>query len=144
MQKKPPQKKENFISKTYKQRGLIGTMRYFSEIIAIVFKKLWWLAKRFKFRHFQFDLTIATEDAARTAIQYGEVCAILYPVFSVIQASTNLKPKSININAAFEKTEWEFKTCILVKAKLFFWIVAIVGAVAQYLKLQRKECEKHE
>ena len=144
IEKKAPQKKENFISKIYKQKGLLGTVRYFSDVITIILKKFFWLAKHFKIRRLKFDLIIATDDAARTAIQYGEVCAALYPLFTALQAFTNLKPKSININADFDKTKWEFKTHVLVKAKLCFWLVATIGVITQYLKLQRKECEKHE
>ncbi len=138
----PPQQKENFIKKTYKQKGLLGTVQYFSNILKIVLKKFWWLAKRFKFRQFKFDLTVATDDAANTAIQYGEVCAAIYPIFSIIQSAVDIKPKSVNINADFDKTNWEFKTCILVKAQLLYWLIAAIGALAQYLKLQRKECEE--
>lgn len=138
----PPQQKENFIKKTYKQKGLLGTVQYFSNILKIVLKKFWWLAKRFKFRQFKFDLTVATDDAANTAIQYGEVCAALYPIFSIMQSTIDFKPKLVNINADFDKTNWELKTCILVKAQLLYWLIAAIGALAQYLKLQRKECEE--
>ena len=137
-----PQKKDNFIKKTYKQRGLSGTVKYFSNILSIVLKKLWWLVKRFKFRQFKFDLTVATDDAANTAIQYGEICAALYPVFAVVQSVVDIKPKSININADFEKTKWEFKTCVKIRARLLYWLIASIGLIAQYLKFQRKECEK--
>lgn len=139
-----PQQKENFIKKTYKQKGLSGTVQYFSSILLTVVKKFWWLAKRFKFRQFKFDLTVGTDDAARTAIQYGEVCAALYPVFSIIQSSVDFKPASVNINADFEKTKWEFKTCVLVKARLMYWLTALIGILVQYFKLQREECEKNE
>ena len=135
---------EGFLKKIYNQKGTIGTVRYISNIITIVFKRLLWLAKRFKLKIFNFDLTIATDDAANTAIQYGEVCSVLYPLFSIIQSTFNVKSKSININADFNKTKWEFKTHFLVKASLLFWIIALIGVFAQYLKLQRKECEKHE
>lgn len=137
-----PQSKDNFIKKTYKQKGLFGTVKYFSNILTIVLKKLCWLVKRFKFRQFKFELTVATDDAARTAIQYGEVCAALYPIFSILQSTLDFKPQTVNINADFDKTKWEFKTCILVRAQLVYWITAAIGMLVQYLKLQRKECEK--
>ncbi|MBE6810647.1 MAG: DUF2953 domain-containing protein [Ruminococcaceae bacterium] len=137
-----PEKKDNFIKKTYKQKGMSGTVKYFSNILSIVLKKLWWLLKHFKFRKFKFDLTIATDDAANTAIQYGEICAALYPIFAVVQSVLDVKPELVNINADFEKTNWEFKTCVKVRAGLIYWLIASIGALAQYFKFQRKECEK--
>lgn len=90
------------------------------------------------------DLTVATDDAANTAIQYGSVCAVLYPVLSLLQSTVDLKSKEVNINADFEKSKWEFKTSILVKAQLIYWIIAAIGTLKQYYKLQRKEREKYE
>ncbi len=137
-------KKENFIKRTYKQKGLLGTIDYFSKVFTMVLKRFWWVAKRFKFRKFNFDLVVATSDAADTAIQYGEVCAVLYPVLSLLQSLIDFKPKQVNISADFDKTKWEFKTSILVKTRALYWIIAAVGLMVQFLKLQRKEREKYE
>ncbi|MBQ8794017.1 MAG: hypothetical protein IJZ63_04665, partial [Clostridia bacterium] len=41
-------KKDNFFIRTYKQKGLMGTIKYFSAILKIVLKKLMWLLKKFK------------------------------------------------------------------------------------------------
>lgn len=139
-----PQKKDNFIKKTYKEKGLIGTVSYFSEIFAIVAKRLWRVIKRFKFRKFKVDIIVATTDAANTAIQYGRICAAVYPLISFLQSVTNLKPKNINLSADFDKTTSEFRTSILVKTQVIYLLIAAVGILSQFLKLERKEREKHE
>lgn len=139
-----PQKKDNFFVKTYKQKGLLGTVSYFSDILVIVLKKLWWIVKRFKFRKFKLDLTVATADAADTAIQYGKVCAAIYPVISLLQTITDFKLQQINIGTDFDKTKWEFNGAILVKTPLVYWIVAVISVLIQILKLQREESEKNE
>lgn len=141
---KPSKKKDNFIVSTYKQKGLMGTVSYFSEILKLILKKSLWLLKRLKFRKFNVDLTVASGDAATTAINYGRVCAATYPVLALLEANANFNSKSVNINANFDKTKWEFNASIIIKAKLVFWIAAVGMAISEYFKLQRKESEKYE
>lgn len=137
-------KKDNFFIRTYKQKGLMGTIKYFSTILKIVLKKLMWLLKKFKFRRFKFDLTVATSDAADTAIKYGEVCAATYPVFALIQSVADFKPKDINISADFDKSKWEFKCETLVKTSAINWIIAGISVLIEIFKIQRKESEENE
>lgn len=141
---KPKKKKDNFIIATYKQKGLLDTISYFSNILVLIFKKLWWLVKRLKFRRFKIDLTVATNDAANTAIQYGKTCAAVYPVLACLQANSDFKSKEVNINADFDKKQSEFKASILITTRLFYLIVVVISALLQFYKLQNKESEKHE
>lgn len=137
-------KKENFFKKNYKQKGLLGTIQYFSQIFVLLFKKLWWVIKRFKFRKFKFNLSVATGDAANTAINYGKICSALYPAISFLETNADFKSKQININADFDKTESEFQISAWVTTRLFFWLVAALAFLFGFLKLQRKESEKYE
>lgn len=138
----PEPKRENFIKKIYKQKGLNGTISYFSDILILLLKRLCWIVKRFRFRRFVFDLVVASGDAAKTAIQYGKICTVLYPVFSLLQSTVDIKTNEINVNADFEKSKWEFKSSILVKTKALYWLITAVYLLIQISKLQHKECEK--
>lgn len=143
-EKKTSKKEDNFIKKTYKQKGLLGTISYFSDILAIVFKKFWRVIKRFEIRRFKLNLIVATSDAANTAIKYGEVCAAVYPPLAILQANADFKPKNINISADFDRNKSEFDISFLIKTRLFYWLIAAFGVLRQFLKLQRKEREKYE
>lgn len=137
-------KKENFFKKTYKQKGLLGTVSYFSEILTLLLKKLWWVIKHFKFRKFRLNLSVATSDAADTAINYGKICSTVYPVISFLETNADFKAKEININADFDKTDSEFQIWASVTTRVFFWLVAAIAVLFEFLKLQRKEREKYE
>lgn len=140
---KTPQK-ENFFKKTYSQKGLLGSISYFSEIFVLAFKKLWWIIKRFKFRKFRLNLTVATSDAANTAINYGKICSAVYPAISFLENNANFKSKEININADFEKTNSQLQVGFSVTTRILFWLIAAITAIFEFLKLQRKEREKYE
>ena len=137
-------KKESFFKKTYKQKGLLGTINYLSEILILLLKKLCWVIKRFKFRNFRLNLSVATSDAASTAINYGKICSAVYPVISFLETNADFKAKEINIKADFDETDSRFQISTLVTTRLFFWFVAAIAVLIEFLKLQRKEREKYE
>lgn len=136
--------KDNFLKKTYDQKGLLGTVKYLSDLLSMLFKKIGWLIKRIKFRKFKLNLAVATPDAASTAIQYGAICSALYPVLSILTANLNFKAKEINISADFNKTAPEFQIELIAKASIIVWIIAAIATFLQYSKLQDKESEKNE
>ncbi len=138
----PP--KDNFFKRSYKKRGLLGTIKYCCSITRIVVQNIPGIVKRFKFRRFEVDLTVASEDAADTAIRYGEFCAVVYPVISLLQSVTDLKPHQINISADFDKTETEFKGKVLAKAAVIYWIIIVTAILKEIDKLHYKESEENE
>lgn len=139
-----PAQKDGFLKSTYKQKGFTGTVVYLSEILKLVLIKIKWLLPRIKFHKFVFELTVATSDAADTAIKYGKVCSAVYPVFAFVQSNTPLKTEQINISADFDKKISEFKTSIKLTAKALWLLIAAISVLWQFLKLQRKEREKYE
>ena len=138
------EKEENFFKKVYNKKGIIGTIKYFANILVIILKKLLWLIKHFKFKNFNFNLTIASENAANTAIEYGSVCACVYPVLSLLESALDFKTKKINISADFDHTLPTLEICFSVKTQLFYWLIAIILAIFEFSKLQRKDSENNE
>lgn len=135
---------DDFLLRTYNQKGLVGTVRYLCSLLKILLTKLLWIVKRFKLRKFELDLTVATDDAANTAIRYGEVCAAAYPVLSLLHSVLDINPKKMNINADFDKTKTEFRCCVLARTALVFWFIAVFEALKEDYKLELKESERNE
>ena len=140
-----PTDKES-IKSTYKQKGVTGTIKYYGDVLLLILKRLRWIIRFIKIRKFVFDLSIASDNAADTAIEYGEVCCVIYPIISFIQTNTNFKFKTDNINISpdFDSTDSKLKASVLVKAKLIICLIAIAGLLWDYTKKQRKESEKNE
>lgn len=137
-------KEDNFFKKTYKQKGLLGSIRYFSEILMLLLKKLWFVVKRLKFTRFKLHITVATDNAASTAIEYGGICSAVYPILASLQTNADFKSKEINISADFDKTESIVIASISVTTRLIYFLIVAVSAIFEFLKLQRKEREKYE
>ncbi len=140
--KSQKKQKEGFVKKVYKEKGLLDTVKYFCELLGLALKKLLWLVKRFKFRKVRLDLTIATDDAANTALQYGGICCAVYPLIAFLQTNADFKADSINISTDFDKSSSEISFEFSIATRVAFLIIAVLSALFKYLKLQRKECEK--
>lgn len=137
-------KNDGFLKSTYKQKGFTGTVVYLSEIIKLVLLKIKWLLPHIKFHKFKLNITIATPNAADTAINYGRVCAAVYPTFAFIQTNTSLGAKQLNVNANFDKTKSYFNTSIQLTARGLWLVITAISLLWQFFKLQRKEREKYE
>jgi Protein of unknown function (DUF2953). len=51
------------------------------------------------------DLTVGADDAAQTAVTYGEACALLYPAVTVLEGLVRIKRRKILINADFNRNQ---------------------------------------
>lgn len=136
------EKEDNFFKKTYKQKGFAGAIKYFSELLIMLLKKVWFVVKHLKFTRFKLNITVASDDAANTAIEYGGVCAAVYPVLSFIQTKADFKAQAVNISTDFDKKESVFETSISVTTRLIYFLIIAISALFEFLKLQRKEREK--
>lgn len=135
-------KGENFFKKTYNQKGFFGTVRYFSELLMMLLKKLWFVVKRLKFTRFKLDIAVATDNAANTAIEYGGICSAVYPTLALLETNADFKSREVNISTDFDKTESTFAASISVTTRLIYFLIVAVSAVFGFLRLQRKESEK--
>ena len=135
---------DNFLKRSYKQRGLLGTIKFCCSVLKIVIENIPAIVKRFKFRKLRVDLTVAGDDAANTAIKYGEVCAVVYPVVTLLQSLIDLKPQQINVSVDFDKTESEFKGTVLARASVIYWIIIIYSMFKEIENLKYKESEENE
>ena len=67
-----------------------------------------------------------------TAIEYGAVCGIVYPVLSFIDQNLNIKLKQINVEAGFKHKESVFSTSFDVKANALLLLIIAFKALKEY------------
>lgn len=91
--KKPPQKF------TFQQlRDFLNLFeRFWDDAQATLLK----VKKKVRIDIIKIDLTVGSDDAAQTAITYGEACAVIYPVESALETLVKVKKRQITINADF-------------------------------------------
>ena len=108
------EKKPSLFEKFKEKYGFSGAIKEFF----VFFKAILFHTKKF-LRHIKFDkvkifIKVATDDAAKTAIEYGAVCGVAYPVLAELSSFAKIKYKKIDILSDFESktSEFNFSTCI--------------------------------
>lgn len=136
------QKKENFITKIFNEKGKIEGIKFLGSLIKLAVSRIIWLIRKIKFRQFFLDISIASDDAANTAISYGAVCAVVYPIINLLDQNTDLSVKKVNIYTDFDKLSPEIEAAISVKTRLIYAVIALISVLFAYLKL-KKESDKN-
>ncbi|MBQ1186721.1 MAG: DUF2953 domain-containing protein [Clostridia bacterium] len=106
------------------------------EIIKELCIKFGRLLKHLKFEKLNFNLTVASDNAATTAILYGNLCAVVYSICGMLGAAYNFNPKNINVSADFASEQMNLILVSKVKVKLIYIIVFLISAIFSIIKLR--------
>lgn len=131
------QKKENFITKIFNEKGKIEGIKFLGSLIKIAVSRIIWIIGKIKFRQLFLNISIASDDAANTAISYGAVCAAVYPTINLLDQNTDLSVKKVNIYTDFDKLSPEIEAAISVKTRLMYAVIALISILFAYLKLKK-------
>lgn len=139
VKKTPPQeKKENQFKTSFeilkKKKGFSGAVKEIFALLNDCLKHLGFLLKTFKFRKVEFNLNVATENAAKTAIEYGALCSAIYPTLSFFQSIGNVKYKKINVKSDFESQKANFDFSLAINSQILFLIIAAFKVYKEYKK----------
>lgn len=83
--------------------------------------------------------SIAKEDAASSAIFYGRVAAVFYPLLSLIDRNFNIKIKEINIHPDFFHDKSFFYFNFRVRIRVYKLLYIAFELLKFFLKLQLKQ-----
>ena len=133
---------DKFLKKLISERGFGGAIKYCFDLLGLFLKNLQWIVKHFKFRKLKLDITVATDNAANTAIEYGGVCSAVYPIIAFLESNADFKSKHINVTADFDSSEPHFSAYVLITAPIIWFLVALFEVYK--LDYNDKESENYE
>lgn len=141
--KKEKSKKENLFRRVIRKKGMKEGLQVIFAFLVKVLKKAKRLLKHITFHKICFHLTVGAEDAAQTALLYGEVCTALYPAFSFLDQASNVKYKEISISPDFVRPQVNPQFSCVVTTRIFFLLAAAIGIGIAFLSF-RKQVKKDE
>lgn len=119
--------------------GFSGAVKTVLGFIGDVLAHIKSLLRHIKIKRVEFSLTVAAEDAAQTAIEYGSVCGVAYPVFAMLESCAEIGFKNINIRSDFNSGKPEFAFSAVVKMQIFFLLLTAYRVYSEYKKFISKE-----
>lgn len=124
----------NFFNKLKAKYGFSGAVKLLLIFLRDLLPHIKGLLKHIKFKRIVLNITIAEGDAARTAIEYGSVCAVAYPLLAGIESVANVSYKAINISSNFESKETNFDFEGIIRTRIFYLLVALIKVYSEYKK----------
>ncbi len=116
---KKSKENENSISKHFKEKGYVEGISQLAEIIKAVFEKIWSILKKGQVLKLRLVTKFSDGEAASTAITYGAVSAVLYPLLGWVNSCFNIKKQEVAINAVYKDEsflDFEFELEVALRA----------------------------
>lgn len=119
---KEPEKKKNIIQ----EKGLswlVSLIKKAAELAGGVLKGFF---KHIIIKKFMLSISVADEDAAKTAVNYGYYCSAVYPSVGIIAGAVKCKKYGVDIKPNFaEKAKSNYFVELETKIRLI-WILSVV------------------
>ena len=132
--KEPPKKTESMFSELKSKNGFVGAVKEIFKLFSDSLQHIKFLLRFIKFKNIKLNLNVASTDAAGTAIQYGAVCSVVYPVLSFFESIANVKYKNINIKSDFDSKESRFDFSLDISLQLLFLLLSGFKIYKEYKK----------
>lgn len=138
-QKKKPSALLNELTASFREDGVAATLRWLGALAKLLTETVGRVLRSVTITRFQLEMRIGGEDAAAAAIRFGEVCAVLYPLLSVIACHLKVKQRQVELRPDFEG----LGTAVLidVRCKISLWRVcgALISALFKFVSIQAKD-----
>lgn len=104
------------------------------------------LFKKIRVRDLYIDYVVGTDDAAKTAIKYGTICAAVYPIIEWLTTYFSVQAREVKIEADFSReSDNVFAYCVVklrLGTALFCAIWFLIKFAKTYLKYNNTQQKK--
>ena len=148
----PKAKKPNPLLEMVKANGYDGMITVLSNLVRILKIYGGKIFKSIVFDEIYLYISVATGDAASTAIKYGQTCQKVYPLMGFICSNNIVKKYDIDVDSDFlaNKTQGEFlfdmHLCIrkIINASIAMVVRLIFGVVITFIKGGKKKSAENK
>ena len=96
------------------------------------------LRRRLVLKNLSCHLKIASADAAKTAITYGEVTGAVSVLYPVLERNLRIRQTDISVDADFEGSKWDILADVTLAVCPLRMLIAACILGLYFLKIQRK------
>ncbi len=107
------------------------------EMLKAIMSELAYIIKRIKIDKFCIDVVVGGDDAARIAIEYGQISTAVYNLLSLIGSLTKLDISWVNIFSEFSGGGSKFDLSLSVRLCPLFAIIATISAVKKIIIIKK-------
>ena len=90
--------------------------------------------KHIVFKNINFELTVGSDEAAKTAILYGGFCTIVSSLVTLLSNSHNFKPSNISVKTDFSSEQISVSLDCVIEIKLLYILAFAFSLAFKLLK----------
>lgn len=139
--KSTPQKKKekkNPFMDILREKGLKGILKILQEAAKLLGGSLRKLARHIRLNDFSLEIAVSAEDAAKTALQYGRVCSIVYPATSVLVSAAACKRYTVDVRPDFDGRAARIRAAAELKVRVLFVLLMGISLFFQGLSFAKR------
>ena len=132
----PP--KKNYIKQLIEEKGLAAALSELGTVAKVFLQKAGRAAKHIRVKKFDMLAVAASYDPAKTAVEYGALCAAVFPMLSGFQQllKWNEKNTRVSVQSDFCSEKPTFFLDFKIKLRLWFILKAGIGVLWTLIKLK--------
>lgn len=138
--KRSEKQKPDYLKTLFKEKGAAAAVKELVSILKSCVKSLGSPIKHLRVPEFSLLISVATDDAAKTAVEYGAVCAAVFPC---LNAARNIfkfgSSTAVSVESDFCSTESRIKLETVLKLRLVYLLCAAIKILFAVIKLKYKE-----
>ena len=130
------QAKPSYIKQLIEQNGLLGAVKELLFIVKTILSRGFKMAHHIRVKRFKTVVTAASDDPARTAVEYGALCSVVFPALSGFQSlmKWNDRKTEVVVNSDFCTDKPTLFIDFKIKLRLFFIVKAGLSVIIALVK----------
>ena len=121
-----------------KSEGLSGLLDFFKELAGVAAGTGKKLFSHLIIYQLSVDIAVSNEDAAKTAIQYGQACGVVYPAMSMVTTVAKCKQSHVCVIADFDNKKMKADFRLKAGMRPFFVLTAGISGLIEFIKVYRR------
>lgn len=128
------------VKKNAETKGVYDSVNKVATVFSLLLGQIAWLLGKIRIKRFHILAICGGGDAADAAMEYGLVCAAVYPLVGYVETNLNTKRNAsdIQIGCDFENEAY-FKTDIIAKLRLIHIVRAVLRNASNMARQQTSE-----
>lgn len=116
------------------EKGICQVLADLGSAVKAIFARIFGLLRKGVFYRFDLNIVVGDEDAADAAMNYGRICAIVYPTVTMLDSAMKFKQRSVSIRCDFDEEETQVIFDGQLSYRPWHFVCFVFGMIRNYIK----------
>ncbi len=127
------------INKLVQEKGVSGATEEILQLLKNVLEPLGKVVRHIVFRVLDLRIIVANSNAAVAAVEYGSVCALVYPFVAGLESVASVSKRNLQVQCDFETSQPVFACKIIAQLQPIYLISFVWSFLISYINQKIKD-----